>query len=157
MGASLTPPRRPSPQGAQLDCVPRQESTEQKRSSKQLHCNGFFQTYANRSRRETTQNKSRDSHHSTMGPHLPLGFQLCLRFNAALGACEKAGQWRQVVLLLSRLASWSLEPDEITYNSAISACETLSFNVFGIFWSAFALQIEMATQHLMHLRCSGTV
>lgn len=43
-----------------------------------------------------------------------------ISFNAALSACK--GPWQTAVLLLSTLESLEVQADQITYNSAITAC-----------------------------------
>ncbi|CAE8596920.1 unnamed protein product [Polarella glacialis] len=42
--------------------------------------------------------------------------------NAAISACEKAGQWQFALGLLSSMPELRIAPDRISYNAAISAC-----------------------------------
>jgi pentatricopeptide repeat domain-containing protein 1 len=46
-----------------------------------------------------------------------------ISYNAAISACEKAGEWQQALTLLSLMPEVMVVPNEITYNAAISACE----------------------------------
>ncbi|CAK0822633.1 unnamed protein product [Prorocentrum cordatum] len=46
-----------------------------------------------------------------------------ISYSAGISACEKAGQWRQALLLLGELQDARLEPNVISYSAAISACE----------------------------------
>ena len=40
-----------------------------------------------------------------------------------MSACEKGSQWQLAMGLLSVMQTTKLEPDVISYNAAISACE----------------------------------
>ena len=44
-------------------------------------------------------------------------------YSAALGACEKGGEWALALSLLSSMPRMRATPNEISYNAAISACE----------------------------------
>ncbi|CAE8583203.1 unnamed protein product, partial [Polarella glacialis] len=46
-----------------------------------------------------------------------------ISYNAAISACEKAGQWQMAVALLARMPKVGLNPNVISYNAAICACE----------------------------------
>ena len=46
-----------------------------------------------------------------------------ITYNAAISACEKAGQWVRALQLLDGMANSRTEANTITYNAAISACE----------------------------------
>ena len=43
-------------------------------------------------------------------------------YNTAMGACGKAGRWREALALLEELKVRSLDPDAISYNAAAAAC-----------------------------------
>ena len=61
-----------------------------------------------------------------------------ITYNAAISACEKAGEWASASQLLDGMAKSRVEADTITYNAAISACEKYKV-IFGVvqsdFWS----------------------
>ncbi|CAE8663863.1 unnamed protein product, partial [Polarella glacialis] len=44
-------------------------------------------------------------------------------YNAAVNACEKAGDWQLAIALLEKMPQMSVTPDSISFNSAMSACE----------------------------------
>lgn len=46
-----------------------------------------------------------------------------ISFSAAIGACEKGGQWLKACHLLEAMLKGKVTPDVIIYNAAISACE----------------------------------
>ena len=42
---------------------------------------------------------------------------------SAISACQKRFQWQQALKLLTEMKVQGLEPNVITYNAAIGACE----------------------------------
>ena len=46
-----------------------------------------------------------------------------ITYNAAISACEKAGDWVRALQLLQGMATSLVEANTISYNAAISACE----------------------------------
>ncbi len=46
-----------------------------------------------------------------------------IRYNAAISAYEKGGQWEKALQLLDEMQQRRLEPDVISFNAALSACK----------------------------------
>jgi len=46
-----------------------------------------------------------------------------ISFNAAISACEKAGQWERVLSMLSELKKSGTTPSALSFNVAVSACQ----------------------------------
>merc|ERR1712228_119802 len=78
-----------------------------------------------------------------------------ITFNAAISACEKAGQWEKALQLFGAMAKSNVELDTITFDAAICACETgerkHALQLFGLI-AALLMMFEL---HCCKQRCEG--